>query len=153
MKFMVLTVCVFGRVERVANVVDFPKVGESSMIFAFGSFAYRKWRFQRIAHVSLTQTFSRVCLKDLTRVPGHIVAAFCCLSEISQPFSRAHVVSHTWLDRAPFPLPHTALRALLLNSTLQTEYSLRSASRTYVWPFCRTKPVHTASAIDKEWDK
>ena len=85
-------------------------------------FSYKEFRLQEMA-ISLsapggvnstphrarkthTQTFSRVWLKDLTRVQGHIVAACCCLF-LKQSSSRAPVMSHTWRDRAPFPLPHS----------------------------------------------
>ena len=44
-------------------------------------------------------------LKDLTRVPGHMVAAFL-MSFLKQSSSRAHVMSHTLPDHAPVSLQH-----------------------------------------------
>ena len=61
--------------------------------------------------MSHTQTFSRVWLKV---THGDRFASFvCCLKTVI----RAHVMPHTWLDRAPFFFCRTAL---LLHSTLRT---------------------------------
>ena len=62
---------------------------------------------------------SRVWLKDLTRVPGHMVAAFL-MSFLKQSSSRAHVMSHTLPDHAPFSRCSSTLRSLSPCSIVRT---------------------------------
>ena len=67
-------------------------------------------------------------LKGLTRVQGHIVAAFCCLSKNSHP--RERMSWHTWLDRAPFPLARSTPSLL---DPPDRSIPLRSATRTLMF--------------------
>ena len=88
----------------------------------------------RTAHANI---FSRVA-----QGPDQGSRSHCCsvvLSFFKQSSSRAHVMSHTWLDRAPFPLPHSTPSP---SRPSRQDHFLRSATRTSVWPFCPTKPPH-----------
>ena len=91
----------------------------------------------RVTHANI---FSRVA-----QGPDKGVRSQCCsflLSFLEQSSSRALVMSHTWLDRALFLMPHSNSEQSVSTRPSEQDQTLRSTTRTYVWPVCRTKPVH-----------
>ena len=83
-----------------------------SLVFSFGAHAVNSTPHR--ARVT-PKSFSRVWLKDLRRVQGHIVAAFCCLSYNSH--ARERMSCRTLGLIARFFLCRTVL---FLHTTLQT---------------------------------